>query len=176
MNPRRRSALLFSAVAGAALGAGFFAGPAIFRRDPVDAGLLLRMRFADLQGRPRTLSEWQGVILVVNFWATWCAPCLEEIPMLMATRKAYASLGVEVVGIGIDLASKIADFSSKLRIDYPILVAEADALDLLRKLGNSAAGLPYTLFFDRNTIPVERRLGALKRLDVEAILRELVKK
>lgn len=176
MTPGRRNTLILTAVAGAALGAGMLAGPAIFSRGSDEAGLLRRGRFLDLQGRPRTLSEWKGTVLVVNFWATWCAPCLEEIPMLMAARKSYASFGVEIVGIGIDLTSKIREFSLKLAIDYPILVAETDALELMRKLGNASAGLPYTVFLDRNAIPVERKLGALKQPELERILGALVQK
>ena len=92
----------------------------------------------------------------------------------MSVREKYASNGVEVVGIAIDNAAKVREFSKSLGISYPVLLAEADGLDLMRKLGNSTGGLPYTVVADRQGKVVNRKLGALKQGDIDAILRPLV--
>jgi thiol-disulfide isomerase/thioredoxin len=172
---RRREALILAGVAAAAAAAGFVAGPKLLDRGWDDADALRGARFLDLSGDPQTLDKWQGKILVLNFWATWCAPCLEEIPMLVVMRDKYASSGVEIVGIAVDLAAKVSVFSKKEKISYPLLLADAGGLELMRKLGNRAGGLPYTVFLDRRGALVRRKLGALKGSELESILAGMLK-
>jgi thiol-disulfide isomerase/thioredoxin len=175
MTPSRREALILGAAGVAAAAAGFLVGPLLLRdRGPGD-GILRTATLVDLAGRPRQLAEWGGRILVWNFWATWCTPCREEIPLLIAAREKYGPLGVEIVGIAVDNAAKVTDFSSSFKISYPILLAEADGIDLMRRLGNSSGGLPYTVVVDRQGSLVQRRLGALKQGDLDAILDPLVR-
>lgn len=171
---RRREALALAGVALAAATAGFLVGPRFLRRDRGEAGSVAAARFTDLSGSPRGLAEWRGSIVVVNFWATWCAPCLEEIPMLIETREKYASKGVEIVGIAIDMAAKVSKYVTQMKIPYPILLGEADGLDLMRKLGNQASGLPYTVLLDRAGTPVAHKLGALQREQLESMLAPLM--
>ena len=184
MNPGRREALIIGAASLAAAAAGFLLGPVLLQSPDKRGGgegaaagnLALRSAsLMDLAGGSRTLGEWQGRILICNFWATWCAPCREEIPVLMALRAKYTSFGVEIVGIAIDNAAKVRDFSTSHKISYPILLAESDGLDLMRKLGNSAGGLPYTVIVDRQGRVVHRKLGAFQRDDLDAILVPLVR-
>ena len=169
MAPGRREALILAAAGVVAAAAGFLVGPLLLRSSARDqqfrpGGLL------DLTGKPRDLAEWQGRVLVCNFWATWCAPCREEIPLLVAARGKFASAGVEIVGIAIDNADKVGAFARQIGISYPVLLAEAHGLDLMRDLGNSSGGLPYTVFFDRRGRPAQTKLGALKQDELEAIL------
>lgn len=171
---RRREALILAGVAAAAAAAGFLAAPKLLEFGGGDPDALRGAMFRDLAGKPRGLGEWRGKIVVLNFWATWCAPCLEEIPMLMKTRDKYARSGVEVVGIAVDLASKVSEFSKNMSIAYPVLVADSGGLDLMRKLGNRAGGLPYTVFLDRRGVPVKRKLGALKASELESILTRML--
>ena len=131
--------------------------------------------FADLDGKMRRLDEWRGRILVCNFWATWCAPCREEIPLLLEMRRKYGPGGVEIVGIAIDNAAKVRQFSASFSISYPILLAEADGLDLMRRLGNSGGGLPYTVIADREGTLVHRKLGALKQPELDSLLAPLAR-
>jgi len=163
VTPRRREALLLGVAGVAAAAAGFLAGPALLQ--PGRRGqneFLLSASFPDLANRIRSLAEWRGKILVCNFWATWCAPCREEIPMLVATSEKYASRGAEIVGIAIDNGAKVREFAASFKISYPVLLAEAGGLDLMRQLGNNAGGLPYTVVADREGALVHRKLGILK--------------
>ena len=184
MKPGRRETLILGAAGLAAAAAGFLAGPLVLRStgsdspgEPAGTGdIALRSAvLPDLAGQTRMFSEWGGRILVCNFWATWCAPCREEIPMLMAAKAKYASSGVEIIGIAIDNAVKVRQFASSLKISYTVLLAEGDGLDLMRKLGNTAGGLPYTVVVDRQGGVVHRKLGALKHDDLEAILAPLAR-
>lgn len=171
---QRREALALAGVALAAATAGFVLGPWLLRRDSGDAGALAAARFSDLAGGTRSLAEWRGQILVLNFWATWCAPCREEIPMLMAARDKYSRLGVEIVGIAIDIAAKVNEYVSTVKITYPVLLADAGGLELMRKLGNQASGLPYTVLLDRTGAPAARKLGALREEELDSMLSRLL--
>jgi len=174
--------MILGAAGLAAAAAGFLLGPLVLRSAGGDSSgeasgagdiALRSATFVDLAGQPRKLSDWRGRILVCNFWATWCAPCREEIPLLMAAKTKYASSAVEIVGIAIDNAANVGQFSASFKISYPILLAEVNGLDLMRKLGNSAGGLPYTVVVDRQGSVVRRKLGAFKQGDLDTILAPL---
>ena len=169
MTPARRDALVVGAVALAAAGVGGLAG-ALLLQSRSRAAALLSTAYPGLSGRPRKLLEWQGRALLVNFWATWCEPCRAEMPMLSEIRQAYASKGAEFVGIGIDSAAKIAEFSKTYPVGYPLLVADPGAIELMRGLGNSGGGLPFTVVLDRQGAIGYRRLGPLSRPEVEKVL------
>jgi len=173
MTPRRRNLLVAGLVAGTALGAGALVASRVLRRSP-EIHALENARFVDLQGAPRALIEWRGKIVIANFWATWCAPCLEEIPLLVATRRSYAQKKIEVVGIAIDQAAKVEQFAAKMQIDYPILLAESQGLDLIRTLGNRSGGLPFTVFLDRAGRPASTKIGVLRPPELEATLATLL--
>ena len=173
MTPHRRNVVVAGLVAATALGAGALVAPFVLERSDPKTGALASARFADLHGKTRALSEWQGKVVVVNFWATWCAPCLEEIPFLMNVRRAQASRGVEIVGIAIDQATKVGEFAVKLKIDYPVLLADTGGLDLIRTLGNKSAGLPFTVFLDRAGSVARTKLGVLKQPELDSILAAL---
>lgn len=176
MTPGRREALVLGLAGIAAVAAGFLAGPALLQSGRGrEEGLLQSASFPDLDNRTRRLSEWRGKVLVCNFWATWCAPCREEIPMLVAARQKYASGGAEIVGIAIDNGAKVRQFSVSFDISYPILLAGADGLELMRQLGNSSGGLPYTVVADRQGALVHRKLGALKPGELDGLLGPLTR-
>ena len=118
----RREALILGAAGLAAGVAGALVGVFALQSGS-GASMLLAQGFRDLGGAPRRLADWQGRVIVCNFWATWCAPCREEIPLLIAAQHKYAAKGLQLVGIGIDNAPKIVQFAKELKIDYPLLVA-----------------------------------------------------
>ena len=170
----RREVLILGAIgAGAAVAGGIVGALALQAQS--GAADLLAAPFRDLSGAKRTLREWRGRVVVCNFWATWCAPCREEIPMLVAVREVFAAKGAEIVGIGIDQAAKVAEFAETYRITYPVLIAGAHAIELMRRLGNALGGLPYTVVVDRVGAITHRRLGALTRAEVEEVLERLLR-
>lgn len=173
MRPARREALLLGAVALGAAAAGSLIG-VLALQSRSGAAELLAASFTDLSGKPRRLLEWQGRVVACNFWATWCAPCLEEMPMLSAAQQHYASKGASFVGIGIDRADKIAEFTRELKINFQVLVADPGAIDLVRRLGNPAGGLPFTVFLDRSGAIVHRKLGPLTRPELDQVLAGLL--
>ncbi len=131
------------------------------------AAALLTYPFQDLEGRPTRLQDWSMPLLLCNFWATWCAPCREEIPLLLAARRQYAANGLEIAGIGIDQAAKLQSFAKDFQVDYPVLVAGADSGDLMRELGNRAAALPYSVLLDRRRRITYTKLGIWSRTELE---------
>lgn len=135
---------------------------------------LREISLANPDGTLGDLSRWQGKVLVVNFWATWCAPCREEIPTLMRVQDKTADKGVQIVGIGLDDAAKIREFAKTFQIRYPIAIAGFQAVEVMRRLGNTAGGLPFTVVLDRQGRLVASQLGALTEERLEALLRPLL--
>jgi thiol-disulfide isomerase/thioredoxin len=154
MTPIRR-ALLMAGVGGVAAAAGYFAnawrlgvaGPAAEGDVPT---AILGSTLLTLDGKPQTLAGLRGRVLVINYWATWCAPCREEIPLFVRLQQEYATKNVQFVGIAVDQADKVRDFAKEFKINYPLLIAGLDAVELSRKAGNKAGVLPYTLVLDRS--------------------------
>lgn len=137
---------------------------------PVEA--LWSLSYPDLQGQPQPLSRWRGKVLVLNFWASWCAPCREEMPDFAALRAQYQTQGVEFVGIAIDHQANVSQFLQRQPVSYPILIGEGAASNLARQLGNPSGALPYTIVLDRDGNLVLKHLGRLPRAKLEAILRK----
>jgi thiol-disulfide isomerase/thioredoxin len=173
MQPGRRKALALAGVAAAAATGGALVG-ALIVQSGSGAARLLSASFVDLEGRSRRLLEWRGQVVVCNFWATWCAPCREEVPLLVAAKQQYAAKGLEVVGIGIDQAAKIRDFASNYKVNYPMLVAGSEAIEMMRDLGNNAGALPYTVLLDRSGSVAGQRLGAFRKEELNAALTRLL--
>ncbi|MES2535121.1 MAG: TlpA disulfide reductase family protein [Pseudomonadota bacterium] len=115
----------------------------------------------DAQGTMRALSQWKGKTLVVNFWATWCAPCVDEMPELVALQTEVASKNTQIIGIGIDSAANIREFGSKYKISYPLYSAGMVGTDLSRQFGNQAGGLPFTVLITADGKVKKTYLGRL---------------
>jgi thiol-disulfide isomerase/thioredoxin len=125
---------------------------------------------ADREGKRRSLSEWDGRPQVINFWATWCAPCRREIPMLNDLAHDGAWPEIALIGIAIDFREDVLRFLEHTPIDYPVLIGEQDGLDASRAFGMATLGLPYTAFVDRAGRIVTIHLGELHRPQADVIL------
>jgi len=134
---------------------------------------LWHLHFPDERGREQALSQWRGQVVVLNFWASWCAPCRDEIPDFVALRTQYRPKGVEFVGIAIDTPANVAQFLQRLPVNYPILIGEGGANSLARQLGNPGGALPYTIVLDRDGRIVLSHLGRLPRDMLEHTLRKI---
>ena len=173
MAPGRRN-LILGAVAVAAAAAGGLVGMRALRRQP-GTQELLSASFPDLSGRRRRLSEWQGRPLLCNFWATWCAPCREELPLLEAAFRENAPIGLQVVGIAVDNAANVAKFLKSVEIGYTVLIAEGSAIGLMRTLGNSGGVLPFSVTVDAARRLRQRKLGAYSAQELRSDLAVLLR-
>jgi len=124
----------------------------------------------DREGKPRTLNDWSGRSLIVNFWATWCAPCRREIPLLSQLQRDHAAEGFQVIGIAVDFREDVLKFANEFKIDYPLLIGEQDALDAATAFGIDAIGFPFTIFSDRQGRVVTAHTGELTAPEAEVIL------
>jgi thiol-disulfide isomerase/thioredoxin len=167
----RRNALLLAAAGVGAAAAGAVAG-ALALQSRSGAADLLAARYPDLDGRMHRLLDWRKVLLC-NFWATWCAPCREEVPLLVSAKQQWPAERFEVVGIAIDKHDNVREFSRTYQVNYPVLVADATALQLVRKLGNQTGGLPYTVVLDATGAIAYRHLGAFSGADLRRVLASL---
>lgn len=174
MSPGRRDVLILGAVAAGAAIAGGVAG-ALVLQSRSGAADLLSSRYPDLSGRVRSISEWQGRPLVCNFWATWCAPCREELPILDAAYREHAANGLQIIGIAVDNAANVLEFLKSVSVGFPVLVAEASAIDLMRRLGNASGGLPFTVALDSAGRLANRHLGAYTAAQLEAEVERLLR-
>lgn len=156
-----------------ATGAGFFAYRATLSDRSVAEAVaeLMRLRLPDVSGKDQSLAQWRDKVLIINFWATWCEPCLEEVPVLLRVQAKHASNGVKIVGISVDSADKVRQFAIEYRIGYPLVIGGMEVIDLTRRLGNKAAGLPYTVVLDRSGRVVKTHLGGISEVELESAIR-----
>lgn|GEM_PF-1134728 len=126
---------------------------------------------SDLDGNVRTIAEWDGKVIVLNFWATWCAPCLEEMPHFAALDKKYRDSGLQFVGVAIDYDFEaVKKFLDKVGVAYPNLIGEDAGAEASALYGNSLGGLPYTAVINRQGEIVLQHSGVLHFDEAEAII------
>ncbi len=163
-----RASLFVAVAVGAAL-AGFFLSP--YAQAPkIDTAALLATSLPDLDGQRRRVEDWRGKVLVVNFWATWCLPCLEEIPEFVRMQSRLGPNGLQFLGIAVDQEDKVRDFAQVHQVNYPILIGHAGAIELARLAGNAQGGLPYTLVLDRRARVIKTFHGGLTEAKLAPVI------
>ena len=134
---------------------------------------LLALTLPDAGAVSQSMSQWRGKLLVVNFWATWCSPCREEMPGFSRLQQKFADKGVQFVGIAFDDADKVQQYSVQTPVSYPLLIGASGLLPITAGLGNLAGGLPFTVLIGRDGSLLDTRLGIWKEDAFEAMLLEL---
>ena len=143
--------------------------------DPVATGQrVLAAKLTGLDGQLQPLDQWRGKVMVVNFWATWCAPCREEIPGFIKFQEQYATRGVQFIGIAIDLQARVVPYIKEMGINYPVLIGGFENMDFARTLGNRLGVLPFTLVIDRSGKVTSTIVGVLKPEKLEYLLKPLL--
>jgi thiol-disulfide isomerase/thioredoxin len=171
--PRRLHSFVLPAIAGAlALALGI--GVALWDRTAPDPSALLALSLPDTQGTTQPLGQWRGKVLVVNFWATWCGPCREEMPEFVRAQRELGPQGVQFVGIAVDQADKVARFAKELDLNYPALVGGYNAMDVSKPLGNRLLALPFTVILGRDGHVAHTQLGPLKPGQLRSIIANLI--
>ncbi|HRL22489.1 MAG TPA: TlpA disulfide reductase family protein [Alcaligenes sp.] len=136
----------------------------LFPPDP-----FLAQAFPDLQDQDRTLSSYAGKPLVINFWATWCAPCVKEMPDLQALHQRYPE--VNFVGIAVDSKDNVREFLQRVPVSYDILLSGPGGVKQMRSLGNKKGGLPFTVVFGSNGRVSERILGQIDPQKLDEVIK-----
>jgi thiol-disulfide isomerase/thioredoxin len=164
----RRRGLLYAGVGALAAVAG--AGVAIWKWGPHDSNqadpALWGMTFDSPAGAPLAMQSFRGKPLLLNFWATWCPPCVEEMPLLDAFFRQNSARQWQVVGLAIDQPSKVRAYLQKTPVAYPIGLAGLGGTELAKTLGNETGGLPFTLAVSPAGTVLERRMGRLTAADL----------
>ena len=139
----------------------------------LSAAQALAIPLYDLQGKSHKLDDWRGKVLLVNFWATWCPPCREEVPLLVKLQAKYAAQGLQIVGIATDEQSRqdVRDFVKKMVVNYPILMSGGHSADIVNALGGNFIGLPVSVLLERDGKVFRINPGAMDPGDAENLVR-----
>ena len=130
----------------------------------------------DSADKMHSIREWQGKLLVINFWATWCQPCRKEIPEFMALQKQYGSQGLQFIGIAIDDPEPVAEFLAETKINYPALISGINGIALAQSLGNTLDAVPFTVVVNTEGQIIHQHPGAFKKEQILAVIQPLLNK
>ena len=183
----KKSSIIFILVAALGLGAGFMAqrwmngttttatkSEATQNQDISTPEHRPEFSLKDLQGKARSIKEWDGKVLMINFWATWCPPCRKEIPAFIDLQEAYKDKGLAIIGVAIDTKDNVVDFVDPMGINYPVLIGNEEGISLAKAYGNRYGVLPYTVFVDRSGKIIQTHRNELTFEQAEAIIKPLL--
>ncbi|GAC1635071.1 MAG: hypothetical protein NVS9B10_31180 [Nevskia sp.] len=135
------------------------------------------LQFTDVDGKVHAVDEYRGKLLVINFWATWCGPCLHEIPALIKLQGDYGAKGFQLVGPAVDDPDEVRGQLKKLGFNYPVFVGESDAmLDLMTRLGNTSGALPFSVVVAPDGRILQRELGEFAPVELAGLIEETLAK
>jgi thiol-disulfide isomerase/thioredoxin len=128
----------------------------------------------DLAGKTHRLADWRGKVVLLNFWATWCPPCRREIPLFIELQQKHEKAGLQIVGIAVDNPEAVARYWQEMHMNYPVLLADNNAFDLMTAYGNPEGALPYSVVIAPDGKVVAAKLGAYESAELEMLLNPLL--
>ena len=183
----QKTALIIIAIVAAIAGSLYFFSPqpevaqpvAVAEPEPAqvavaaDESTQVAFELDGLDGNKRSFSEWEGSHRIVNFWATWCAPCRREIPLLKAFQDEHGADGFQVIGIAVEFPEPVIAYAEHAKFNYPILVGEQDAMAVAESSGISFIGLPFTMIVGRDNTLIGAHMGEVHQEHLDDIVRVL---
>jgi peroxiredoxin len=127
----------------------------------------------DIEGKIRNIKDWDGQIVLLNFWATWCPPCLEEIPGFIEVQRELDNRGFQIIGVAVDNEEDVREFANEMAMNYPILAGEMEAIELSQRYGNTVGGLPFSAIIDQNGTVTHTIMGELSKDRLISILKQI---
>jgi len=131
-------------------------------------------KLKDTENKTRDVKEWDGKVLMINFWATWCPPCRREMPAFIELQEKYQDKGFTIIGIALDEKQAVIDFTDPMGMNYPILMAEQEGVVISKAYGNNLGVLPYTVIVDRKGNIIHRQRSELTYEQVEDMIKPLL--
>lgn len=128
----------------------------------------------DVAGEVRNIAEWDGKVIAINFWATWCPPCIKEIPEFVELQHKYQSQGLQFIGIALQRPEEVLDFIKEKGMNYPVLAGEMEVIEISELYGNNIGALPYTVIIDRAGLIQYVKRGPLSMDSAESIISKLL--
>ena len=127
---------------------------------------------ADLSGQLRNIKEWDGKVILLNFWATWCPPCLKEIPDFIELQKTYGEQGLQIIGIAVDDEQAVREYATETGMNYPTMVVESEGVGLAKRYGNGIGALPYSVIINRDGEISDTIMGELSKMRAKELMEE----
>ncbi len=164
--------ILICALAGLWLGRQYWHAPPV-ETPPSTVERLADFTLPDLDDRPRSIMEWSGRPLVINFWATWCAPCRREMPLLQHLQDERGETGLQVIGVALDNRADVSRFVAVTGVTYPVLYGEIAASRVAESFGDAYIGLPFSVFIAPGGEIIALRSGELQAADLQRLVGEM---